>query len=101
MDSQHAQRNGNADPVADCREAIALAVALLGTEDLDPAQYKLVAAVLAIAGPDYAGPHIWRLTFKLRSLIPQSADAEVGKGGEVLVEADVAGHTARLQGHGE
>src|SRR3954453_16844503 len=101
MDSQHTQRNGNADPAADCREAISLAVARLGTENLDAGQYKLVAAVLAIAGPDYAGPHIWRLSFKVRSLIPQSADAEVGKGGGVLVEADVAAHHARLQGHGE
>jgi hypothetical protein len=92
------------DPTADCRQALALAGALLPSlPDLpaDPSHYKLVVAENVLAGAAHGGPHLWRLTFKLRELLPHNGDSAIGAGVEIFVEVDLAAQRARLAGYGE
>lgn len=91
--------NPNIDPSSDCQEAISLDISLLTSSNIDLSQYKLVSAENLIKGPTYAGPYIWRLTFKLKRLIPQFSNKEVGAG-ELFVETDLATKKDKLLGYG-
>jgi hypothetical protein len=101
MDAETSNREQNTDPGKDCQEASSLATTLLTDRGIDLAQYKLISAENLIRGDDYAGPHLWRLTFKLKGLIPATSDAPVGKGGELFVLVDLSARKARLIGYGE
>lgn len=94
-------RNPNIDPSSDCQEAVSLGIALLTSMNIDLSQYKLVSAENAIKGPAHAGPYIWRLTFKLKRLIPETSNEEVGAGGELFVETDLSTKKGKLLGYGE
>jgi len=94
-------RNSNIDPSSDCQEAVSLGISLLTSRNIDLSQYKLVSAENLIKGPTYAGPYIWRLTFKLKRLIPDTSNKEIGAGGELFVETDLATKKAKLLGYGE
>jgi hypothetical protein len=87
----------NADPADDCREAITLGVARLIEMKIDPTLYKLVNARNLIVNPSFAGPQLWQLTFKLRTLIPKAPDSEVGAGGEAFIEVDLSRRKAELR----
>ncbi len=86
------------DPSQDCRDAIAIGTKLLMTEFADHVQYKLISAENLIGT---AEPHIWRLTFKLRRLIPKTPGSRIGAGGELFIEVDLSLDQARLCGYGE
>lgn len=90
------------DPsAAECREAIELASAWMA-QHYDMSTFKLIAAENAVRkGPGFAGPAVWRLTYKPRRLVPQDADAEVGAGGEILIEVNLDGEVATMLGRGE
>jgi hypothetical protein len=65
------------------------------------AHYKLIAVANAVIAPGNIAPKVWRLTFKRRDLIPETADDEIGKGGELFVEVDLSTKRARLVAYGE
>lgn len=91
-----------ATPSEECQQAIDIANQFLPTLSLNPADYKLITVENLVAkGVDYLGPQKWRLTYKLRELLPQDATAEVGAGGEVFILVDTSTGVARLQGFGE
>jgi hypothetical protein len=91
-----------ASPDKECGEAVALANALLATLKVKPADYKLIVAKnLVVRGKEFKGPHIWDLTYKLRSLLPDQTDGIVGAGGEVFIDVDLATKKATLRGYGE
>jgi hypothetical protein len=100
-DRSPGRRDAPADPADEARAAIGLAVAFLPSVAPDPSEYQLVAAESQVRGADPPRPDIWRLTFKRRALIPRTADAEIGAGGELFIEVDLASRGARLLGHGE
>jgi len=54
-----------------------------------------------MAGSAYRGPAYWRVTFKRRDLIPKDAASELGAGGEIFVDVDLATSVAKISGHGE
>lgn len=85
----------------DCRGAVLLATALMKDKGEDPALYKLVAAENRLKGHPDAAPHKWRLTFKLRRLIPEEVGGIMGAGGELFIEVDTATRQAKLAGVGE
>jgi hypothetical protein len=62
---------------------------------------KLTRAVNMMAGSEYRGPAYWRVTFKRRDLIPKDAVSEIGAGGEIFVDVDLDGGTAKISGLGE
>ena len=78
-------------------QAAALALDSLESDGRSAADYRLIAAENRLG----ESPDRWRLTFKLRRLLPRGRDEEIGKGGEVFIEADIAAGTARLAGTGE
>jgi hypothetical protein len=86
----------------EAHRAIELAEGTLGRAGIRLADYRLLRAVNLI-GPDsvYRGPDYWRLTFKRRDLVPATADKELGAGGELFVDVDIATATATIAGHGE
>ena len=87
----------NSDPGRDCQEATVLGVGALVALGEEPALYKLISADNLM----FAGIGVWRLTFKLKELIPETADSEIGAGGELFVEADLSTQKAELVGRGE
>jgi len=93
---------GSSHPTSrECEEAIALAEAMLPSVGKNPQDYKLIEAEnLRDRAGAYRGPQFWYLTFKARELIP-STPAEIGFGGEVFVEVDLAERRARVVGYGE
>jgi hypothetical protein len=102
MDDSSLKRPGQRqDPAEEVLAAIELATAFLPTVAPDPSEYQLVAAarLLGESGPGRGGA--WRLTFKRRQLIPSEAETEIGAGGEVFVEVDLASQAALLIGYGE
>lgn len=101
MDSRDSPQNLSSKSSRECEEAIRLGIEFLAGNEIEPALYKLIAAENLITGGRFIGPHAWRLTFKLRRLIPDSADVEIGAGGEVFIEVDMITAHARLLGHGE
>ena len=89
------------DPRAECQRAMNLAVEVLAEREIELERYRVVAAENLIKGPTYRGPQAWRITFKLRALLPDTTQAEVGAGGELLVEVDLSTGEAVLAGYGE
>jgi hypothetical protein len=82
--------------------AVALAEAAIRDADRDPADHTLIRAENILIGTDTCpGPRCWRLTFKRRDLIPAQMPAEIGAGGEIFVEVDLAASRARITGYGE
>lgn len=68
-----------------------------------PTDYHLVSVqngVSSSAGAIY-NPNLWRLTFKPQELVPSTASVEMGAGGELFIEVDLASSRARLAGKGE
>jgi hypothetical protein len=100
-DENRASDGSTQDPGRDCQEAIALGSRFLTRSKVDPTEYQVVRAENLVGHPVYSGPWVWRLTYKLRRLIPRSVEEEIGAGGELLVEVDLATGDARLLGHGE
>lgn len=92
------QTNSDDDPSLDCRGALDLLRAFLAQEGIDADRYKLVAATNRIP---LSGPSCWLLVLKLRELIPASPAEEVGAGGEIRIEVDVASGKSRIVGYGE
>jgi|SRR5271154_222680 len=82
----------------DCLEAITLLTQALRIKEIDFAQYKLILIENLLSSP---GPNNWRLTFKLRTLIPQTSQSKIGAGGEIYVQVDTGRRTAELVGYGE
>ena len=86
----------------ECRTAISLAEEFLSTLDVAPDEYKLISAEnLVIVDEEFAGPHLWRLTFKLEELIPEDAIGIIGAGGEIYLEVNVNKGEVDLTGYGE
>ena len=85
----------------DLERAIAL------TEQQFPADHKLEdyrlvqARRLMAGGPKCKTLRCWHLTFKLVNLIPTSANAFIGGGGEIFFVTDVGADTVELVGFGE
>jgi hypothetical protein len=65
------------------------------------AAYRLTSAINMMAGAQYRGPAFWRLAFKRRDLIPADASGELGAGGEIFVDVDLATSSAVITGFGE
>lgn len=101
METETSIEDPNLEPARDCHEALSLGIGFLMTKNIDLTQYKLISAENLIKGTDYIRPHIWRLTFKLKRLIPETSEAEIGAGGELFLEVDLATKTARFLGYGE
>jgi len=82
-------------------QAVELAerIVVAGGTALD--QLKLTSAVNMMAGSAYRGPAYWRVTFKRRDLIPKDAASELGAGGQIFVDVDLATSVAKISGHGE
>jgi len=90
-----------ATPSEECQQAIDIANQFLPTLNLNPADYQLIKVEnLVVTGDHYLAPQIWRLTYKLRDLIPEDG-GEIGAGGEVFIQVDISTGVARLQGFGE
>ena len=90
-----------ATPSEECQQAIDIANQFLPTLNLNPADYQLIKVEnLVVTGDHYLAPQIWRLTYKLRDLIPEDG-GEIGAGGEVFIQVDISSGVARLQGFGE
>jgi hypothetical protein len=51
--------------------------------------------------PEIGSPDMWRLTFKMRRLIPFDRTREVGAGGEVSVLVDLRTGAATMGASGE
>lgn len=67
-------------------QAIKAANQHLATIDIDVQKYKLISAQnMSIYDKKYIGPKSWFLTYKLRSLIPESERLPSGTGGEIFV----------------
>jgi hypothetical protein len=86
----------------EANRAIELAEAAIDRSGAKPEAYRLIRAV-NLTAPDgaYRGPTYWRLTFKRRDLVPATADAELGAGGEVFVDVDTAEAEATIAAYGE
>lgn len=82
----------------DCHKAIAFAIELLEEGDFNFYELKLITAENLIKS---TGPDVWRITFKPKRLIPSNIDSEVGAGGEIFVEVNLAENKARITGYGE
>lgn len=78
-------------PTHELDAATALALPLLESGNYKAADYRLIHAQNVIS----VGPQLWRLRFKARRLIPATADSEIGAGGEVEIEVDLAARSAR------
>lgn len=76
-------------PDREAREAVSLAIAELGTLGKVSDQYRVIYVENLLQGPQVS-PARWRVGFKLRALIPERADEEIGKGGDFFVEVDLA-----------
>ena len=87
---------------ADCVRAMRLAEKQLVESGKKAEDYKLIEAKnLVIKGGGQVAPHLWRLTFKPRSLLPEGNDGIIGAGGEIFLEADLKAGRARISGYGE
>lgn len=82
-------------------DAIELATLFLKEQNTDFQNYKLVSAENDLLKITDHGPVIWRVTFKLRRLIPQTPGLELGSGGEIFIEVDIRMRSARIAGYGE
>jgi hypothetical protein len=91
------EHDESGDPTTDCRLAIDLGAGLLMTIVDNPLEYKLVSADNVL----HVDAHIWRLTFKPKSLLPVEDQLELGAGGELFIDANVATRQANLSGYGE
>jgi hypothetical protein len=86
------------DPAAELERAVELASALLVAHGHDVTALRITDVRNVLRGP--GGPDAWRVTFKLRRLIPLPGE-EIGTGGEWFVDVDLGSGTARLGGIGE
>lgn len=84
-------------PQTEMAQAAQLAVDQLKAQGVPIADHRLVEASNVLRD----SPHLWRMTFKLRRLIPERLGQEVGKGGETFIEVDLMTRRARLVGAGE
>ncbi len=84
-------------PGKECAEAINLGVQSFIQQAINPEDYVLIAAETLHRGPKYEGPKVWRLTFKLKSLIPQDQNGMLGAGGEVFVRVDLVTHLTTIK----
>jgi hypothetical protein len=87
-------------PARELRRAVDAATAFLLASGNDVAELRVTEASNRLRGPG-GGPHAWRVTFKLRRLIPDTNDVEIGAGGEWFVDVDLSSGSARLAGLGE
>ena len=83
-------------------KVIELADNLFPTIEIERQEYKLISINnLVIKGSDYQGPHIWHLTYKLKSIIPDDENSIIGAGGEIFIEINLIENKAKLLGFGE
>ncbi|HEX3763653.1 MAG TPA: hypothetical protein VHW23_33380 [Kofleriaceae bacterium] len=86
----------------DLLDAIELAEHSFGQANASTADYQLVFARRLLAGSEHcSGTRCWQLTFKQSGLIPTSATARIGAGGELFFVVDVEHRQAKFTGHGE
>lgn len=82
--------------------AVALSETAFANIDANASDYTLIRAERIIPpGAQCQGVRCWRLTYKHTSLLPTTADSEVGKGGEIFVQVDIDGDRASVTGYGE
>jgi len=87
---------------SDYQKAIQLADDLFPELKLKRSDYKLIGIQnMVIKGQQYEGPHIWRITYKLSSLIPKDEMGMIGAGGEVFIKVDIKNNKATVTGYGE
>ncbi len=92
----------NIEPSKELEDAVALCANALKEAGCEPSEYRVIEARnLVVKGGQYKGPQYWKLTFKLRSLIPGTENGIIGVGGEIFVEADTEKRCARITGYGE
>ena len=82
----------------ECLEAIDRGILFLAERGEDLELYKLISVSNLLDG---TGSRSWRLVFKLKKLIPSAGPQEVGKGGELFVDVDLATDASQLRGYGE
>jgi len=81
--------------------AIDLAERTVAGSGEDVSALRVTSAVNMLAGNEYRGPSFWRVTLKRRDLIPKDASSELGAGGEIFVDVDLATNLAKIAGRGE
>lgn len=82
----------------DLVEAISIAEGSFPTDD-QPSNHQLISAELMLGGrPGGSGVRVWRLTFKPARLLPETADAPIGAGGELFFTVDLDERTATYTG---
>lgn len=83
-------------------KVIELADNLFPTIEIERQEYKLISINnMVIKSSDYQGPHIWHLTYKLKSIIPDDENSIIGAGGEIFIEVNLIENKAKLLGFGE
>ena len=82
----------------DCLKAITVVTEVLRIQEIDFSDYKLISIENLVPS---TSPDTWRLTFKLRTLIPKTSQSKLGAGGEIYVQVDTGRKTAELLGYGE
>ena len=90
------------EPSAECLYVIELADEHIETLDINPEDYKLILVEnLVVKGKASFDPDIWYLTYKLRSLIPDSNKEAIGAGGEIFVKVNFQTEEVEVSGYGE
>jgi hypothetical protein len=90
---------GPGDPAAELARAVELASAFLVSQGHDIASVRITEVRNQLRGSG-GGPDAWRVTYKLRHLIPADG-SEIGAGGELFVDVDLKSSAVRLGGVGE
>jgi hypothetical protein len=79
-------------PDHESREAVALAIAYLPTLSKDARKYRVILVENVLSG-ERASALRWRVGFKLREILPERDDEEIGKGGDFYVEVHLGTRT--------
>ncbi|MCG8417149.1 MAG: hypothetical protein MJE77_04295 [Proteobacteria bacterium] len=79
----------------DAVDAVMLSSSAFDSSDAVATEYTVIRAERQL-------PHrVWWVTYKRKVLIPSGDDAEIGKGGEIIVVVDLVTRQAKVSGYGE
>ncbi len=99
MDNHPTKNNATA---TELNRAVEIAEDIIVKAGELPSEYQLTSATSMLTPKGvYRGPAFWHLTFKRRDLIPADAESEIGAGGMLFVEVDLAIAHGALMGRGE
>ena len=80
---------GTPRPADEAAEAMRLATAALAGLRQRPDDLRIVLVENLLSGSD-ASPARWRVRFKARKLLPARGEGKIAKGGELVVEVNIA-----------